>query len=247
MQPSWDGKTVLFGCNSIPVGASQPTNIVTPRVVAVLEADGSVNTKNHFVDSWTNGTGTTFIRSVASLDSSSGFWVSGAAGGGVNNGIKYLPNVGGRSRTVTVHNSSLLAAGNNVRIVTIGPNITGQPQLFSSIRDPVGSRGIHAVGSGVSSGEQQASTLLPGYDILQTASYAPIIVQFVLEPDGRTIWTADAAYFLNTAISPSFSIVGYTYAPAFDTWVRNVTIYVTGTQTQSLTGRMEDGVFMLYT
>lgn len=48
MTRSWNGQLVTFACNSILPGLLQPNSVTTPRVIAVLRADGSIDTRTHF-------------------------------------------------------------------------------------------------------------------------------------------------------------------------------------------------------
>lgn len=79
----------------------------------------------------------------------------------------------------------------------VGPSWPGSgqppsvPQLYVSYRDPLGQRGVHAIGSGTPTTNQtQGATLLPGFANYQLATSnitAPLIGSFHFEPDGCVV------------------------------------------------------------
>jgi hypothetical protein len=249
MQRSWDGSVVTWACHTINPGLAQPNNIVTPRTIAILRADGSIDTRTTISDAYNGGTGFSFLRAVATVDGTA-FWLAGFAPSGANNGLRYAAYTGGATSTRVIYENPTFSS--NFRFLSMGPTVAApaSPQLFVGMRDPVPFRGVTAVGAGMPTTLQpvdSATTLLPGIDLWQYTSNAPLVLGFTFE-NARSLWTADMQSYQFSPALPTFTLVQWSFSDAQGIWLRSNTILVNATrQTQHLIGRDEGGTYILYT
>jgi hypothetical protein len=181
----------------------------------VLRADGSVDSRTIIHDAYAGATGTSSIRSVATIDGSA-FYVSGTAPGvpvGLA-GVRMVPYTGGASTSVRISSTALLAA--NYRVVGFGPNLAGAPQLYVGVRDPTPLRGLSAVGAGVPTSEDAPVTLLPGQELYGYTIQNILPVAFVFESP-TSLWMVDTAGFQTNPIQ-QFIVVQWTYSAASASW-----------------------------
>ena len=199
LQRSFDGRSVVWGCHSMAPGLQQPNNVVSPRVIAQLRADGSVDTRTSFADAYTGGNGFSFFRSVATLDGSA-FWTAGFAPGvTTGNGIRYVVNANGP--TVSRPVAQQASVQSMIRAITIAPDVTGSPQLYTGIRDPTPVRGVSSVGAGLPTTDGAAISLLPGWETWQYTQLAPLVLGMVWE-NAKSLWTT-GEYATLSSLAPS--------------------------------------------
>jgi hypothetical protein len=196
LQRSLDGTTVVLGCNDAAAGVATPASLAT-RVVTTVKADGTL-AQFPVRSAFTESTSGTLFRTVTSADGATGFWMTGSSSSAATNGLHYVA-----AGSDTTERVSFVNAGSQ-RYTHVGPSWPGSgnppsvPQLYVSIRDPAGARGIHAVGAGLPvANVTDGTTLLPGFAaynppaVNTTSAFYPLINSFVFEADGRTIWTSD--------------------------------------------------------
>ena len=135
MQRSADGTAVVFGCSDMTVGAAVPLNI-TGRVIAVLRADGVLDTSTRVTSAFRDSTSATLFRTVATVDGTQ-FWMTGSTSSTASFGLHYVPSLGAtQSIIVNVFQAA------NQRYTSFGPSGNAydqfsSPQLYMSLRDVV--------------------------------------------------------------------------------------------------------------
>ena len=204
IQRSFDQSIVTFPCSNpgVAIGAGFPNNI-TQRVIGVIYANGTISTSQVVTTAFRDSTTSTLYRTIASVgESGSGYWITGSTSNSDSHGMHYVPKGSSQSTRVVIGNAA------NQRYVHVGPSWPGSdacvrspstcasvPQLYMTIRDPVGQRGVHYVGQGIPTTNQTAgSILLPGFQWYQQSTTnvtTPLIGSFHFEPDGRRIWACD--------------------------------------------------------
>lgn len=168
-QLSYNKRMMVFPCDSaVPFGASRVNNI-TSRVINTMTVDGRLKqqvVRTAFRDS----TAGTVFRTITTVDGS-GFWMTGATSSGASNGLHYVAAGSSVSERVSVINAG------NQRYVHVGPSYPGlnvgptTPQLYVSMRDPAGLRGVHMVGAGLPQfNVTDGTVLLPGFEAYQGAA-----------------------------------------------------------------------------
>ena len=242
MQLSYDGSSIVFPCNDVSLTNSYP-NGVTARVVGLLRADGYVDTLTRVTSLFT-GSGTSsqnFYRTVAS-NNGRDYWATGQTNTASAVGLQYMPYGNTTSRNV------MPSQAINQRYVTVGPSWPGSgfsastPMLYLSLANPLALRGIHyAIGGSTLPTNNFTTAMLPGFARYNTVATTAAFNSFCFEPDGRTIWTADAVAF------PTSNIVSYTWNDGTSQFDRAVQMAVDAvTQVQAIHGRYEAGVWTLY-
>lgn len=187
VQRSFDGNYLAFPCNDYNIGSSIPANI-SLRVIGLLRSDGALDMQRvttMYRDA--SSTGKSPFRTVATLDGVSGVYSTGDTTVSGFSGAMWTPYGASASTRVVQPNLA------NQRYITVGPAWPGSgvpattPQLYISFRDPIGQRGVHAVGTpglALPTTNQSVLTLLPGFAALNTVSTnftLPLINSFMFE------------------------------------------------------------------
>jgi len=88
-QRSFDGRVVHWPCQDLAPGIAQPNN-VTGRVIAILRADGTIDTSTNVATMFRDSTTATQYRTVASFDGNS-FYATGSTRSPSSNGLHFIP------------------------------------------------------------------------------------------------------------------------------------------------------------
>ena len=259
-QRSYNGALFTFGCNDVTPGAAVPNNI-TGRVIGVLNAEGALRFQR-VTTALRDSTSSTLFRTVATLDGS-GFWLGGSTSSAGSAGLHYVPAGSATTTRVVVNNGAVTAA--NLRYIAVGPSHPGSgnppsvPQLYVSVRDPVGVRGVHAVGVGLPTGFNVSTTLLPGfakYNVAANNLTTPLIGSFAFTPDARTLVTIDTQGWQGLVPPPPaferINLVSYVWSDERAEYVLDVQMSVdppsvtgyAGQQVQALALRTEPAVLV---
>ncbi len=185
---SSDGHSAVLGGYAVGVGS---TTTGANGVVAVINANGSIESSTQIANADTTIGTTNSVRAVASADGL-GFWVS------TNNYIRYVP-FGNNSLTPTTAVSNFYTGGSfqssqSPNAVAISPS----GQLYGDAGSAAQSNGVPAndgpftVGSGLPTDGGSSATTLQGFPTTSGANGFPSSRQFVVSPDGNYIFVADA-------------------------------------------------------
>jgi len=182
---SADGQYILVPGYDAAVGTAGIATTLSSaanRVIGRVDFLGNINTSTALSDSSYSGNA---IRSVASINGTA-FWASGNATTAANGGVRYVSSLGGSTSLQLTTNPQ------NSRNVSIQGG-----QLFISAQSGT-FRGVDSVGTGVPVTSGQTSTLLPGFDPLNTSPesaygfvFADATAQNFLGTGFDTLWIAD--------------------------------------------------------
>ena len=161
---------VAVGYAAAPGTASVTTTLApaTPRVVARIALDGTVDTSTALVDCYSNGN----IRSACTTNGTS-IWVAGNASAANGNGVRFT-TFGGTTTT------QLSTSPTNIR--TVG--IFGDQLYCGTSSNPF--QGVSAIGTGLPTTSGQTTTLLNGFP----TTTGPSAYDFYFA-DANTLYVAD--------------------------------------------------------
>jgi hypothetical protein len=219
-------------------GGTGTTDGVTlvPRVLAVIGADGSIDTSTALTDLATTSAGLQ-IRGAASADCNRLYVASGNSAGSTVAQTGVRTAFVGASTSVNLTSASLNQP--------YGLGIFGS-QLYASSYSTAGKMGVNAVGTGLptSGSGNVAVARLPGLsDVLTPRTYGFFFADLSPAVPGiDTLYVADqsAAGTATTGTLRKFSLVG-------GSWVNNGDLVAVGTRAyRGLTGSVANGVVTLY-
>jgi hypothetical protein len=182
---SSDGHTALLGGYSAAVGASTSSATGT---IGVLNPNGSIESSTQIASGNSGGS----VRAVASADGL-GFWVA------TGNFVQYVP-FGNTSFIPTATVSNFFSGPNAVAIAPQGQlyldgGAGAQPNGVPAIDGPalIAPTGTANNSPGLPNNPGQVGTVLQGFPTARDASgNFPTSAQFVIGPDGNTIFVADS-------------------------------------------------------
>jgi hypothetical protein len=243
---SADGRLAVVPCYNVPAGAT--ISVASPRTIAVLSADGTVDTRvGGVAPSGLAGAGTGW-RQVATVDGSS-FWTAAAAATG--GGFRYV----GAPATKFDTSAALAGRGapggnkqpgyNDARglLLAAGPARDGVLRLWgaSSTLDGAGWATVFSLtktGGALPRSAGATAAALPGLAFGRGASPWG----FTFDGDGW-LWVS-----VDDPASPTRGVVQGWRRAASGTWVRQEAVAVAAETLRSLTGRDEVGAgFVVYT
>ena len=223
-----DGQYVFFTGYDAPPGTTNLSNLPSsqiPRIVARLDANGTLDTTTTITDGYSPGT----IRSAFSPDGVN-LWVSGGSGQNATGGVRHttLGNTGPTTQISTTNT--------NTRGVTIAGG-----QLYASVSTNPTPLRLGPVGSGIPTTPGQSITQLPG---LPTGLNAPGNEpnQFFFADLSPNVPGMDTLYIADTVRGLC------KYALVNGTWdLRGEGPWTpAGTGLKGLAGRVDDGVVTIY-
>jgi hypothetical protein len=242
---SADGRLAVVPCYNVPVGGS--LGVASPRTIAVLSADGAVDTRvGGNLPSGLAGAGTGW-RQVATVDGTS-FWTAAAAAAG--GGFRYA------GQPLTAFDRAVALAGrgalggskqpgyNDARglLLAVGPARDGTLRLWgaSSTLDGAGWATVFSLAKSGGSLPRSAGAVtaaLPGLRFSSGASPWG----FVFDADGW-LWVS-----VDDPAAAMRGVVQGWRRGAGGTWARQEAVAVAAETLRSLTGRDEAGAgFALY-
>jgi hypothetical protein len=234
---SADGRLAVWPCYHVAAGST--LSFTSMRTIAVLGADGSVDTRIGGTGSTGGAAGAgTGWRQVATLDGSA-YWT--ASVGASNSGIRYIP------QPVTAFDASVPVAGrgapggtaqpgyNDVRGLVLAPGRDGVVRLWGSSSGLDGATWatVFSLGGASAPLPRTAATtaLAPLPGLVLSAGTAPW--GFVLDATSGWVWlSADRTGATSRGVLQGWARSG-------TTWARQRAVTVTADPLRSLTGRDE--------
>ena len=254
LQPTADRRAITFGCYSALPGQIVNNTGTVRRVMAVVWADGRIDTTTSCADCFVaNITGLTInIRGVASADVYSGFLMTGFQSTAITTGgLRYLAYGASTStqlaptvqRYVQFETEMTSQLGGPVVMITLAA--TGANGMYFLRLNNISQYDPAVIGTYA----QSQWSMLSGQEAMQLWSTVTVAWQYVVQPGGNIVYVTDTSNGGRAAgqTGSGYNIYTLQWNSALGRYSNLGFISLDNTTTtQILTGRMEAGQYVLY-